>query len=1112
MTPEQWQQVREAYEAATATPPDHRAVVLAEFCGNDEEVRAQVERLLSARPHASNYLETPPFVEAAWLQAATDSAIGRCIGLYQIVREIGAGGMSTVYLAVRADDEYKKEVAIKLVWPGLQSAEIVRRFRQERQILANLEHPHIARLLDGGTTDDGWPYLVMEYVDGQPLTAYCDEHELPVKDRLRLFGDVCAAVEYAHQQAVVHRDLKPNNILVTPAVNGEVGIVKLLDFGIAKLLKPDPHATAATTVWRALTPDYASPEQIRGEEAAPANDVYSLGVLLYELLTGVRPYRLNSPLPHEISKAICEVEPSPPSRCVITLARSQPSFRAAETEKLRRQLKGDLDNIVLTALAKEPAQRYPTPAALAADIERHLAGRPVLARGNHWLYRLSKQARRYPVLTTALLLTWLGGMAWLSWWIVTAPARQLAARHARYASAIEQATLAWQMNRMEDCAQSLQTCLPARGEADLRGFEWNYLWRASHQAQLALPYTTGVADAHFACHGQRILTEAPWSSYWLWDVATGKLLDAWRAEQGSVDTVPYEPDVLISVDARGTFWRRNLCTSERTRLFTDTLGQVSYRKSFPGQPEIAIGHTDGTIALWSPEQEQPFKVLRGAPGIIERIRTARGGHRMLTQVGADLIQLWDVAAGRVLAAYRQQAASAMNFSPDGRFFWTLADLRRPTVRESATGRTVAVAAELNHKLNGMALLRADVLAVSGYETLTLFSFPALKKLFELKARGSGFLGVQLSPDESLLAATTMEGRLLLWDFATRRLLADVKGHNTGAGHFNFSADGRKLITAGEDGQAKVWDVAQLLAPPKLEGHQDSVVSVTFSPDGRQLASASFDRTVKLWDVPTGKLLRTFTGHTDLVLCVVFSPDGRQLAASDNDGLVLLWEVNSGQPPRRFQHPRQTHAVAFAPDGQWLATACSDNNVRLWNLRTNQPPRLFSGHQDIVVSVNFSPDGHKLVSGSWDKTAKLWDVATGRVLRTLTGHSGWVWSAVFSPDGQRLATSSTDRTAKLWDVATGQVLRDFTGHRDEIFEVAFSPDGRRLATASEDRTVRIWDTATGRELLTIDDHTDEVWSVAFSPDGNTLASASWDKTIRLWRAAKVEEVKSETAVR
>ena len=388
MTPEQWQQVRAVFDQAVDTDPSDRRAFLDRICAGDTELRRQVELLLHSDDDIDDFMHAP-LTDLAALGLINIS--GRRIGPYQIILEIGHGGMGTVFLAERADGQYRRQVAIKLVNPGLGSEAIVRRFRNERQILSDLDHPNIARLLDGGATEDGLPYLVMEYVDGERIDSWCDSHSLSLGDRLKLFQKICAAVQCAHDKQVIHRDIKPGNIVVTAA-----GTPKLLDFGIAKVLNPELRAdTTETTVGPGpMTPEYASPEQVRGVEIGPASDIYALGAVLYRLLTGRSPHTAEGLDLRHVARLICEQEPVKPSV-------------AGDS----RELAGDLDSIVLKALRKEPEARYGSAAELAADIGRHLNGFTVQARRDSLLYGGHKFLKRNRKLIGAAALSALVSIA-----------------------------------------------------------------------------------------------------------------------------------------------------------------------------------------------------------------------------------------------------------------------------------------------------------------------------------------------------------------------------------------------------------------------------------------------------------------------------------------------------------------------------------------------------------------------------------------------------------------------------------------------------------------------------------------------------------------------------
>jgi non-specific serine/threonine protein kinase/serine/threonine-protein kinase len=412
VTPDAWQRVRTILEHAIELEPGKRPDYIDQACAGDAGLRAELESLLAADVGAGDFLSGKA-IDATDLESAPDEAAPpQKIGAYQLAEEIGHGGMGVVYRAVRADDQYRKQVAIKIVRSGFGDEISNQRFKQERQILANLDHPNIARLLDGGATE-GRPYFVMEEVQGKPIDEYCDAHNLTLRERLELFRTVCSAVAYAHQRLVIHRDIKPGNILVT-----EDGQPKLLDFGIAKMLDPTESAETGdptVTILRLMTPDYASPEQMRGDPITTASDVYSLGVVLYGLLTGRRPYRTTGRLPHEIAQAILELEPERPS---VSIDRADALDRAsigrarrASPERLRRQLRGDLDNIVLKALRKEPERRYVSVEQFSDDIRRHLAGLPVIAQPDTLPYRSGKFVRRHKASVIAAALVVLALLA-----------------------------------------------------------------------------------------------------------------------------------------------------------------------------------------------------------------------------------------------------------------------------------------------------------------------------------------------------------------------------------------------------------------------------------------------------------------------------------------------------------------------------------------------------------------------------------------------------------------------------------------------------------------------------------------------------------------------------
>lgn len=442
IAPDNWARAKQLFEMALELAPSEWQKFLAQSC-DDEILRQQVEQLLRNYGQAGTFLDHPimdpqisgpdpspktpepksgggesgsDFTDTVTSAEMKDPMVERHLGAYKVIRRVGQGGMAVVYLAARADDEFRKQVAVKIVQPGLDSKNLLKRFRNERQTLAGLDHPNIVKLLDGGSTSEGLPYLVMDYVEGSPIDDYCDLHKLCVDERLHVFSKVCEAVQYAHEKGIIHRDLKPGNIFV----NAD-GTPKLLDFGIAKVLNAEPSAQmllSTQTGARCMTPAYASPEQMRGKPVTSATDIYSLGVVLYELLSGHRPYRLVQQTPAEMERAICEQYPETPSTAVNRVETDTNSdgvaitktpelvsqTREGQPEKLRRRLRGDLDNIVLKALQKEPERRYGSVEEFSQDIEWHLQHMPVRARPSTLAYRASKFAQRHKIEVGSVLM------------------------------------------------------------------------------------------------------------------------------------------------------------------------------------------------------------------------------------------------------------------------------------------------------------------------------------------------------------------------------------------------------------------------------------------------------------------------------------------------------------------------------------------------------------------------------------------------------------------------------------------------------------------------------------------------------------------------------------
>jgi WD40 repeat protein/serine/threonine protein kinase len=919
MTPERWQKIDALFGKALGLEPRECSLLLDRTCADDHELRLEVQSLLSATEHAGDFIEAPLLSAADGSGSHSISLTGQSVGPYLLLREIGRGGMGVVYVAARADDEFNKQVAIKLVQPGPHNKDLLRRFRRERQILANLDHPNIARLLDGGRTEQGVPYLVMEHVEGTPMTEHCDERKLSITERLKLFRDVCAVVQYAHQNLVIHRDLKPSNILVTVD-----GAVKLLDFGIAKSLEADPvYTTSETTTGVPLmTPEYASPEQIRGEPVTTASDVYSLGIVLYELLTGHYPYRFRDRSLPEIVRVICEQEPESPSRAISRIEtgggangeaqttispESVSRSREGKPEKLRARLRGDLNDIALMALRKNPRQRYRTVEQLSEDIRRHLEGRPVLARKATLAYRATKFIRRYKTgaaVAAIILLTLLGGI------LATTRQASIARREARdkrrllYAAQMNLAEQAWETTNIARLRELVEGQLPRDGEEDLRGFEWRYLWRLYHHngELFRLQHDIDVWTVAFSPDGKLLATGDDAGLLTLWDTATGQQLTMLRGHEEFIWNVAFSPDGKMLATASG----------------------------------------DRTVKLWDTATWQEIATLSGHSKRVNVVAFSSDGKKLASGSDDGSAKVWDIASVRELLTIRCGAiwVRSLAFSPDGR------------------------------KL---------ALQTSDKPALTLWDATTGKKLRSFESGGGISWAVKFSPDGKQLAVTNGRTPKLL-DVGTGKEIAVFKGHNSLVRSVAFSPDGKMLATGSKDRTIKIWEKASGVELKTIKGHEGEIFSVAFSPDGKTLATGSNDFTARLWDIAAASELTTLnTGDYGMT----FSPDGSKLAILAYSGLMLV-DPDSVQQLERFGgHYNEGTSVAFSPDGKRLATGDAQGVVKVWEVDSQKEIASIRAHSEQIDSMMFSPDGHTLATASRDHTAKLWDAASGQEIFALT---------------------------------------------------------------------------------------------------------------------------------
>ncbi len=1052
--------------------PEARAAYLEGACRQDEALRARVVNLL-----ANHRQDT--FLEGSAVELFPSSEKpGAVIGRYKLLEKIGEGGMGVVYMA-QQEEPVRRRVALKIIKLGMDTKQVVARFEAERQALALMDHPNIAKVLDGGATDTGRPYFVMELVQGVPITEFCDRNRFPARERIKLFITVCQTIQSAHQKGIIHRDLKPTNILVT--LDGGVPMPMVIDFGVAKATQQKLTEKTLFNNYATMigTPAYMSPEQAEMSrlDVDTRSDIYGLGVLLYELLTGTPPFpekRLRSVGYQEMQRIIMEEQPE------------RPSTRLRRTQTLGKSLSArsplpaprapDLDWIVMKCLEKDRRRRYETANGLAMDLLRHLNNEPVVARPPSAAYRVQKFVRRNQVMVTAAAIVGvvlvLGTLVslWQAVRATKAQANETEERHRAEAQAyvanMNLAQQAWEQND----PRRLRVLLDRTAAYPDRGFEWYYWERQLHSELKTLRGHSGaVSSVAFSPDGRRIVTGSYDHTAKVWEADTFKELLTLGGHGGRITSVSCSPD-----------GRR-----------------------------MATGNSDHTATVWDTATGKELVTLKGHNGAVVSVAFSPDGQQVATGCEDATAKVWDAATGKALATLTGHTArvATVVFSPDGRCVATASWDNTARVWDAATGEKMLTLAGHSNAVASVAFCPDGQRIVTG-------GFDGTVRVWEMAngKQSSTFndlwsvCSVAFSPDGRRILAGGGDGTARVWEAAGGKTLLTLKGHRHVVCSVAFSPDGQRIVTGSNDGTAKVWRAIPGNEALSLKGHTNWVTSLAFSPDGRRLVTGSMDQTAKVWDTARAKELLTLTSHTDVVFSVAFSPDGQWIVTGSADGTAKVWEAATGKELRTLRgHTATVIGVAIAPDGGRIATASLDRTARVWDAASGQPLLTLTGQLSYVLSVAFSPDGRRIATGGFDNTAKVWDAVSGRELLTLAGHAGVVRPVAFSPDGQQIVTGSADGTAAVWEAESGRRLVVLAGHDMDINSVAFSPDGRRIVTGSMDGTAKVWDAGSGQELLTLKRHGNTVSSVAFSPDGRRIATGSLDNTAKVWEAASADQV-------
>jgi WD40 repeat protein/serine/threonine protein kinase len=1119
------------FEAALRLPAEQRAEYLRQVCGGDADLRRRVEALLAAFDRAGGFLKEPaaPIPRPSLPQVEKP---GDRIGRYKLLQQIGEGGMGVVYMAEQ-EEPVRRRVALKIIKLGMDTKQVVARFEAERQALALMDHPNIARVLDGGATETGRPYFVMELVQGVPITEFCDQNQLSTEARLKLFLPVCQAIQSAHQKGIIHRDLKPTNILVTLNPGGS-GLPKVIDFGVAKAINQKLTEKTLFTNYAAMigTPAYMSPEQAEMSDldVDTRADIYGLGVLLYELLTGTTPFpekRLRSAGYSEMQRIILHEEPERPSTRLSTLQGQQRSVvarnRGASELTLGRAFPGDLDWIVMKCLEKDRGRRYETANGLARDVERHLNDEPVVARPPSRFYRFRKAVRRNRLVFAAVtavaaaLMAGLGISMWLFSQEKAARQRARLAEQAQtrlrqdadalrrraedgersalrraYASDMNLAQQALALNNLGPAEELLRRYWPSPSNLssnlpiDLRGWEWRYLWQQCHSdAQSTL------CQKSFEITALAVSSDGQWlavgehngGGLCIWNLRTRRELTSLPSDQGPVLAAfsPVEPLLAYST----TDGRLDQSGTNSLRLWN-----------------VAAQRLQANLPLGGPCRGLVF---------------ASDGKTLATSAGVeDQVVLWKIPEGQKLASFPAPQTKL----DDGIYFAATRDLS-----------VVAHAME-----DGQ--IRAINLKTG-------------KEMWRAPATDSHVTTLQFSPDGKTLAsgAGFTETVIRLRDATTGLEFSQLQGHRGYVHSLVFWPDGRSLASASSDQTICLWDLSdpRQVPPPRiLRGHKREVWRLALLPYQTTLVSGSLDGMVNLWDTTRSPRLGAHivmpATFNKTARWWSFAPDSASILSLDTEGRVVQWYASDFQEHKTvLEAGSRTCNVLISSDGLKLFAGSTDGTITVWDLPRRTLLDRFPAGKGPLRPVQFLAQGQRLLVQHFplgDFTE--WDLAGHRLVRCLTGTpsmggaflspderrfffvsadtSSYVSdlsvdpavqravdfhqasSAALSPDGMLLAVASRAGYARLFDAATLKEIGTLRNFRQGVHGIGFSADGKRLVTCSDGQeAIKLWDVQSQQELLTLSAEGSLFHYPAFSPDDTLLAASSEQDVLHVWRA-------------
>jgi len=1057
---------------------------------------------------------------------------------YEILSVIGCGGMGIVYEA--RHKELNRRVAIKMLrGDALADREFHERFRAEAEAIARLQHPNIIQVFEIGTVEPlpfethPSPFIALEFVDGGSL-AHHTRAPQPPRAAAKTVETLARAAHAAHSLGIIHRDLKPANVLLTG--NGEP---KIADFGIAKQLGDDPATgdrarTRAGTVLG--TPEYMAPEQLDGGAPTPSIDIYALGVILYELLTGRVPFQ-GETFADTMRLAMRE-EPVPPRRF-------QPSVPR------------DLETICLKCLEKTPGRRYESAEALADDLGRWAEGRPIRARAIGVFGRTVRAARRNPAvaaLSVAVCLVALIGLTGIVYgWAeasrnasqaeANAEAALSAERAAKYAEA--EAREAEGKERWERYRVSLMAAASALRSHDInaarsaldnapathRDWVWYQLRAQLDRSRMVLhAHGNSVRRSRFTPNARWVILQDMNNAFRLWDITE-------QQEYGPLDLGknPHMPflseDGTILAYADGYTVR--LCdraTGAIRTVLRGHTGSVGDILLSPDNTRVITTSNDGTVRTWDAKSGQQLHLFQapadgGFPMVLSptrRVVAARGLE------GTPSAHVWDLETGRELFTLGGHGGCThfVIFSPAGDRIVTTERFPHTNLYlwDAATGKRLAILKGHENQVRYATFSPDGKRLVSASEDRTVRVWdvsptPAEREteaLFVLRDHAGTVNHVAFSPNGTRLVSASQDRTVRYWNACTGEQLAVLCGHTDHVLQSAFRENGTELVSVAQDGTLRLWDLAAAESDYAIRGHSNFVYQAAYFPDGKRIASAAWDCTARVWNATTGQeLLRLDHGAERYVVSVAVHSAGRFIATrSRAEGAekasVRLWDASNGQLLCRWTVPTawEDGRVAFAPCGDLFASGGRDGRVRLWDAASQSEVAVLPCGEMPIKDVAFSPDGKWLAAASdnGDCAIRIWDLSTRTQVQVLRGHTQGVYTLAWNRTGTMLASGSLDTTARLWDTKTWTTIAELP-HGTRVYGIAFTAEGKLLACACADNLVRFWDVNAGRELAALSGHRNYIHHIAFSPDGRQMISASGDRTLRVWDASSGIETKS-----